>query len=168
MRHYYSEQRKAIILKRLLPPFNESISKVSRDEGIPKTTLFTWKQKQGELKKMVPQIVKKKPQFTAETRFAILVETATMSEAALSVYCREKGLYPEQVKAWKAECLSSMAPQPSKLSYAEKQEAKKDQKRIRELEKELRKKEKALAEAAALLMLRKKLRALYGEDSEDD
>jgi hypothetical protein len=43
-----------------------------------------------------------------------------------------------------------------------------DKKQIRQLEKELRRKERALAEAAALLVLRKKLKAFYGEDPEDD
>jgi transposase len=39
--------------------------------------------------------------------------------------------------------------------------------RVRELEKELRRKDKALAEAAALLVLQKKVQAIWG-DADDD
>jgi transposase-like protein len=89
-----------------------------------------------------------------------------MSELELGEYCREKGLYPEQMKQWKAEFISSLKG-VSVSNEQEKTQGKDDKKRINHLEKELRRKEKALAEAAALLILGKKLQAFYGEGSED-
>jgi len=97
----------------------------------------------------------------------VLVETATLHEAELSQYCREKGLYPEQVNAWKQDCIEGANSSPKRKREVLKQSSA-DKKRIRQLEKELRRKEKALAETAALLVLRKKLNAFYEEDLEDD
>lgn len=76
-------------------------------------------------------------------------------------------LYPDQVKSWKQDCLDGFSSSPERKKQELKQ-SKVDKKRVRQLEKELRRKEKALAEAAALLVLRKKLNAFYGEEPEDD
>ncbi len=104
--------------------------------------------------------------WPAEAKLAVVIETASLSEVELSRYCREKGLYPEQAKAWKQACLDG---QRSALLQAqnEREQTKADKKRIRELERELNRKEKALAEAAALLVLRKKLNALWGDNGDD-
>ena len=70
------------------------------------------------------------------------------------------------MKVWKQDCLNGVSKQPSKKKEVLKQ-AKDDKKRIRQLEKELHRKEKALAETAALLVLRKKLNALWEDDNEE-
>ena len=106
--------------------------------------------------------------WSAESKLAVVVETALLSEVELSEYCREKGLYPDQVKAWKqAGILGQEAATQQKQAVVGAQ-ARADQKRIRDLERELRRKDKALAEAAALLILRKKLDALWGSDAGED
>ena len=97
----------------------------------------------------------------------MVVETIALSESELSEYCRQKGLYPEQVKTWKQDCLAGFESTPARKAQALKQ-SKSDRKQIRKLEKDLRRKERALAETAALLVLRKKLNAFYEEDQEDD
>ena len=92
--------------------------------------------------------------WSNEEKFAVVLETAALSAADLNQYCREKGLYPEQVKQWKQACIAGntvKATRNTKLT-AEQQSAKK---RIKELEREIRRKEKALAESAALLVLGK-------------
>jgi transposase-like protein len=103
--------------------------------------------------------------WPAEAKLAAVIETATLSEVELSQYCREKGLFPEQVKGWRQACLDGQAS-ATQQTQSERVQAKADKKRIRELERELNRKEKALAEAAALLVLRKKLNALWGDDGE--
>ena len=90
-----------------------------------------------------------------------------MNEAELSEYCRAKGLYVEQVKAWKADSLRGFVSSREQELEA-KQQRKADRKEIKQLKRELRQKEKALAETAALLVLRKKLDAFWENDSEDD
>ena len=96
-----------------------------------------------------------------------MLESAVLSELELSEYCREKGLYPEQVKGWKQDCLEGFCSSPERKREELKQ-AKADKKEIRQLHKELRRKEKALAEAAALLVRRKKLNAFYGDEPKHD
>ena len=96
----------------------------------------------------------------------MVIETAPLSEAELSQYCREKGLLVEQVKEWRSACIMGTMSETQR-KVAEKKQAREDKKRIKQLERELNRKEKALAEAAALLVLRKKLRAYYGEEDED-
>ena len=87
------------------------------------------------------------------------METAALSEAELGEYCRRRGLYPEQIRAWRAACEQANGwDREQQRRFKEAQRT--DQKRRRELERELRRKEKALAEAAALLVLRKKAEAI--------
>ncbi len=89
-----------------------------------------------------------------------------MSEAEMSQYCHEKGLYREQVFEWKQDCLGDF--QSSKSQDKEiKIQAKANKSEIKSLKRELRYKDKALAETAALLVLRKKLNFLWGDDSEE-
>ena len=107
---------------------------------------------------MNSKVVRISTLWSAEVRFSAIVETVTMSELELGAYCREKGLYLEQIKGWKSEVIASLTGDPVS-SQQEKAQGKGDKKRINQLEKELRRKEKALAEAAALLILGKKLQA---------
>jgi transposase-like protein len=79
----------------------------------------------------------------------------------LSRYCREKGIYVEQARAWRQAALHGQ--HDALVSrQAERQQSREDQKRIKQLERELNRKEKALAEAAALLVLGKKFEAIWG------
>ena len=104
-------------------------------------------------------------QWSAETKLATIIETASMSEAQLSEYCRSKGIYPEQITQWKINCISGFATSQEQTQKI-KQQSKQDKTKIKSLEKELSRKEKALAETAALLVLRKKFNALYGDEAE--
>src|SRR5690606_21850056 len=161
----YSPERKTAILKKLLPPLNMSIAEVSRQENISNVTLYTWRKQLLEKGVVVPDSHSPE-QWSAEAKLAVVAETLAFSEVELSEYCREKSLFPEQVKAWKSAFLGSQRP-AGKSSKAElkvaAREALRDKKEIHQLKKELRRKEKALAEAAALLVLRKKLNAFWEE-----
>lgn len=163
----YSPERKAAILKKLLPPLNMSVAELSRQENVSTVTLYTWRKQMRERGHVVPGSQSSPEQWSAEAKVAVVVETATLSEVELNEYCRKKGLFPEQVKAWKEACLAVHRP-AAKLTAAEREERRQDKKRIRSLEKELRRKERALAEAAALLVLRKKLNAFWDEKNDAD
>lgn len=100
--------------------------------------------------------------LSATQKLAVVTETGQMNEAELSEYCRKKGVYPQQVKDWRSQAEAAMAGMM--VSGKEHRQALKWQRRQREqLERELRRKEKALAETAALLTLRKKAVAIWGE-----
>ncbi|MGH8601253.1 MAG: IS3 family transposase [Gammaproteobacteria bacterium] len=157
----YSPERKAALLKKLLPPLNLSVAELARQEGISEMTLYAWRKQAKAGGAAVPGDKKLPDDWPAEAKFAVVLETATLSEIELSEYCRSKGLYPKQVNAWREACIQGQqTAQATKQS--DREQARADKKRIRELERELRRKDKALAEAAAILVLRKKPQCLLG------
>jgi transposase-like protein len=163
----YSEERKQQILNKLLPPSNMTVAEVSRHEGIGVQTLYNWRDKAKQQGRPVPGSKPTSEHWSAEAKFATVLETASLNEAELSEYCRAKGLYVDQVKAWKADALRGfMSSREQELEAKRQRQA--DHKEIKQLKSELRRKEKALAETAALLVLRKKLNALWENDNEDD
>ena len=104
-------------------------------------------------------------EWDSPVKFAVVLETASLSEEALAAYCRSKGLYVEQVRVWRAACEQANARRDvDAATHA--QRHKTDKRRIVELERELHRKEKALAEAATLLVLAKKYRALLLQDED--
>jgi transposase len=102
--------------------------------------------------------------WSGEAKFAVVIETAPLNAGELSEYCRAKGLYPEQVARWRQACIEGAAAQESR-DQAVTGRLKAAKQQIRTLEKDLRRKEKALAESAALLVLQKKFNTLW-EDEE--
>lgn len=163
----YAVERKEAILKKLLPPVNKTVAELSREEGISANTLYNWRDQAKQTGAPLPGKTTTSENWSAETKLAVIIETAAYSESELSQYCREKGLYKEQVKQWKVHCLSGFAVSQQQQKEAIKK-AKADQHKIKSLKKELRHKEKALAETAALLVLRKKLSAFWETTDEDD
>ena len=104
--------------------------------------------------------------WSTQDKFLIVVETASLNETELAEYARKKGLYVEQIKAWKDACMNAnggIAKEAARLN----RELKESQKERKKLEKEIQRKDKALAEAAALLVLSKKANAIWG-DPEDE
>lgn len=102
--------------------------------------------------------------FTNEEKLAVMIETADFNELELGEYCRRKGLYPEQISGWKK---SFILGDVSGIKKADREQSRKQSQTIKVLQRELQRKEKALAEAAALLVLQKKFQALW-EDPEDE
>lgn len=159
-------ERKEAILKKMLPPLSISVTKLATEEGICKKTLYNWRNQLKSQGQIVPLASQKPDEWSGEAKLAVVTEVAPLSEIELSQYCREKGLLVEQVKAWRNGCILGNTTDPKRLA-AQKKQSREDKKRIKQLERELNRKEKALAEAAALLVLRKKLQAYYAEEDED-
>lgn len=162
----YSEEQRSSILVKLLPPHNMTVAEVSRQANISVQTLYTWRNKAKKEGSPVPGKTPTSDNWSAEAKLAVVIETAALSESELSKYCREKGLYVEQVQSWKRDCLQGFQSSDAQ-NKAIRQQSKNDKAEIKTLKKDLRMKEKALAETAALLVLRKKLNALWDEDDEE-
>ena len=160
--HYqrHSSQFKEAILNKLSQS-SLSVRKFAEQEGINLSTLYSW-QKQFNTSGLKVSKVSSSDKWSSEEKFAVVLETSTLSEIELSEYCRTKGLYPEQIKAWKQACIAGNTTKPNKR-VKQTPEQKADKKRIKALERELRRKEKALAETAALLVLGKKYDAYWKE-----
>jgi transposase len=96
--------------------------------------------------------------WTAEEKVDAMLSYEKLSEEQRGLFLREKGLHEVQLGKWKAELIEAMKLKPFAGGKNSAQ-----QKRIAALERELRRKEAALAEAAALLMLKKKADSIWGE-----
>jgi len=125
-----SHERKTGILAKLLPPYNMTVTAVAQMEGISEATLCNWRNQAKSEGKPVPGADKTTDQWSAEARFAVIVETATFSEAEIAEYCRKKGLYPGQIIQWKQGLMQTENP-------GDKAALKQSQKKIKQLEKEL-------------------------------
>ena len=101
-----------------------------------------------------------------KNKLAVVIETAALNEEGLAEYCRQKGLYVEQIARWR-EAAAAGAETQRPLSVAERRELQQERKKTRKLTKELRRKDKALAETAALLVLQKKAREIWGDEEDD-
>ena len=108
----------------------------------------------------------KTQELSPETKLTIIIDTAKLNETELAEYCRSKGLYPEQIAQWKTQSLTGVSTSEQQTALGRKQHQT-DQKQIKQLKQEIKRKDKALAEAAAILILRKKLNALWGEDEDE-
>lgn len=156
----YTREEKDRLTKRLLPPENCTPTGLSVETGISQSTLATWKTK------ALKGNTVRKSTLSSREKFIMVLETYTMSEVELSRYCREKGIYTEDIKKWRVGCIDGNGNETTDTKEL-KQALLEDKKKIKTLEKELTRKEKALAETATLLVLRKKLTAIL-EENEDD
>ena len=162
----YSEAFKEQVVRKMMPPNARSVADVARETGVSEPTLYAWREQYRQAGKAVPADPSNPENWSGQDKLAVVIETAAMNEQELSVYCRRKGLYPEQIQRWR-EAAASANEQHPPLSREERRALQEERKRARRLEKELKRKEKALAEAAALLVLQKKAQALWGEPEGD-
>lgn len=157
----YSPEFRLKVLQQLLPPTNLSIEELSEKEGVSRVTLYNWRQQQLlEGIKMIKKESTSPEGWSPDQKLAVVVETYSMNTEEMNEYCRHKGLFSDQIKSWKKACLAGYA-WSTKNKQLETDKAKQSKKKIRSLEKELHRKEKALAETAALLTLGKKYDALW-------
>ena len=161
----YSAERKAAIIGKMLPPNNTSIRQLSRSEGVSEATLYNWRKQARQDGKLAPKTGSGPEGWSSKDKFAAVVETAAMNAAELAQYCRQRGLFVEQIKAWRTACEQAADLEQADMARHT-QTRREDKKRIQALERDLARKEKALAEAAALLVLRKKMGAIWS-DGED-
>ena len=164
----YSEAVKADVRRRMHPPHRQSVARISEELGIHVMTLYKWRKAwrlQGEV---VPASEKEPEGWSAAVKFTVVLESAGLNATELSAYCRERGLYPEQVSHWRQVAQNANA-KPVR-TMAEQKDLEKlhaqDQREIKALKKELQRKEKAMAEMAALLVLQKKWDAFCSEEEE--
>ena len=140
-------------MARLLPPESSAPDVVSREVGVSVETLERWRAQ------ALSAAAGEQPGFgsqrwTAAARLEAVITTAAMNEATRSAWCREQGLYPAELDGWKRDAIGGLG-EPRGASVAD---TRQDRRRIKELERELHRKDKALAETAALLVLSKNCR----------
>jgi transposase len=160
----YSKEFKDSIIARMLPPNNEGVPQLARETGVPKDTLYSWRLKHRNASADALARQEASGDLSSEEKFAVVIETASLNEVELSEYCRRKGFYPEQIQAWRKACMQANAPATPQIDQTQ---ARVQAKQVKQLEAEVRRKDKALAETAALLVLQKKVQAIWGEPEDE-
>jgi len=159
----YSKEKRQHALSLMSAPEKLSVPEVSVRTGVSKATLYLWQREARAQGLAVPAGSGVAEGWSARDKFGVVVETAGLPEAEMAEYCRKKGLFIEQLRGWRQACEAGIAAGGADSGPALRDE----RKRSRHLERELRRKERALAETAALLVLSRKLEAFRteGEDA---
>ena len=153
----YSKERKEAVIKKMLSPHLKTVPQLHEEEGIALSTLYKWQaeyRQNGSL-----QVDSDLPNWDSKRKFSAVLAVASMNEAEKSAYCREHGIYPEYIERWKTACENANDWDRSKNIEIQKKLST-ERTKTKDLDKQLKRKEKALAEAAALLLLQKKSNAL--------
>ncbi len=158
----YSDSFKETMVQKMTGTNAKSATALAEEVEIPQSTLSRWLREYGRFGSTEDGMNKKKrPQnWTAEEKLRAVIAYEGKNEEERGLYLRSQGLYSVDIKRWREEILEALSKKPKKGKNPR-------DRRIRELEGELRRKEKALAETAALLVLKKKARVIWG-DSEDE
>ena len=157
----YSKELKNATLKRVLPPDQEPISKVAKELGISEQTIRNWVKEAGVSGMENLSGEESAQRWTSKDKFNIVVETLGLNEIELAEYARKKGIFTDDIHLWRDACMNANDGTAKEISKLNKK-LKDVEKEKKELAKELEVKTKALAETAALLVLRKKAQSIWG------
>jgi transposase-like protein len=164
----YSEDLKKTMVRKITTPGGPSATALSEEVGIAQPTLSRWVREMGEAPGDGRDRMPLRPQeWSAERKVKAVAETSVLSELEVGAYLRREGLHSHHLQQWRNEMLEAIGKSPT-ATARKKTELAQAKKRIRDLERELRRKDKALAEATARLILKKKAALIWGPHDEDD
>ena len=163
----YSEAFKRKVVQRMLSPHARPMRVLAREFGVPSATLYRWRTT-ATLGAMAPDnpatpadnVSDLKRPVTAEEKLAVVLEAASVPEADLGAFLRRRGLQEAELREWRQQALNGLRGTSGGKRTDE-------TRRVKTLERELQRKDKALAETAALLVLKKKVLAYWGDEDDD-
>ena len=168
----YSEEFKQQAVQKVLNRGQGvTIEDIATPLGVAMSTMYRWTidfqrtTSTGHNKKtMMKSTNEKRPEdWTNEQRFNAIIACHDLSPEQISAYCRSQGIYPHHLEQWKLDFLgTNIEPEPVMSSLKMRQLSQQNQK----LKRELTRKDKALAETAALLVLQKKVQDIWKEDED--
>jgi transposase-like protein len=155
----YSEEFKKTIVQKMSMPGGKSVIALSREIGVCEQTLYNWR-------KIIQNNVTREQSprgWRISDKYQAVLDTANKTGEELGILLRQKGLQTTHIELWKEECKSVLSDKSLK------EENRKLKQRNAELEKEINKKDKTIAEVTSLLVLKKKAKemGLIKEDEED-
>jgi transposase len=136
---------------------------LAEEFGVSRSSIQNWlrQYRQSGGQRVAPK--EKSPQsWSRSQRLDALLETHGMSEEQRGAWCRQRGVHTHQLEQWRHELIDSDSG--SVTGAAETRSLRQENKALK---KELRRKEKALAETTALLVLKKKAADIWGETEDD-
>ena len=152
----FSVAFKQKMVQRLTGKNAVSATQLARETGVAQQNLSRWLEEARSLPIMADRPKPAVRGWTVEQKARVLADASQLDAGELTVYLEREGVKLAEYEQWRIALDEGGAASAS------------TNKRIRQLERELARKEKALAEAAALLVLKKKVDTLYGEDEDDD
>ena len=162
----YSEEFREEMVAKLLHPRGPTVMELSADTGVSEKTLYDWKKKYGVESGMTKKYKKSPRKWTAEEKMKAIIETHSLDEQELGAYVRRHGFTRADLERWKKEVLEP--PQKGRGRPKLDPEVKASRREVKDLKRDLRRKEKALAEATALLVLKKKAELIWGVPEDDE
>jgi transposase len=171
----YTDGLRDRMVERMVGSNAVSPDKLALEVGIGKSTLWKWRKAaldghatnaRAQGASMKKKKKKTQVQRSAQEKLQVVLAAAALSEDELGAFLRTQGVHEAELELWKQEMLEGLE-QAGVHKRAAKQQHSKDSERIRQLERELGRKERALAEAAALLLLQKKVREIWGDEGDD-
>jgi len=154
----YTKAFKEQAIEKVLQRGHKTINSIADELNVNHHTLKNWLQPYDQRESMPKTLANKRPEdLGPEERFQLLMESSALEGEALNAFCRQKGIFSHHLEAWKKAFL--FPPQNAVKTASDK--VLRDENK--QLKKELNRKEKALAEAAALLVLQKKFNAFWEE-----
>jgi transposase len=164
----YSDMFKRKMVQRLSGSEAVSATALSKQVDVPQATLSKWLREAGTAAAYPLQVNAMAPRrpedWPAEEKLKTVLEAVGLSDEELGAFLRQKGLHEAHLERWRQQMIDGLQHKPpSKTARSHPG----DLKRIRTLEKELKRKDKALAETAALLVLKKKVQEIWGDADEN-
>jgi transposase-like protein len=160
----YPAAFKAAMVRRMMEPNRVPTAELAAEVGVDKSTLSRWVREAGTTDSMstTRKTTGGRPDDrTADEKLQLVLEASLLTDEELGEFLRRNGLHEADLERWREEALAGLGDRRQGRRRAA------DTKRIRELEREVRRKDKALAEAAALLVLQKKAQAIWGAGDDD-
>lgn len=168
----YSDMFKRKMIQRMSGPEAISASALAKQVDVPQTTLSKWRRRAGQKAAYVfpnnahpstpvnPMKPRRPEDWPAAEKLKTVLEAQGLGDGELGVFLRQKGLHEAHLERWRQQMIEGLQMKPMEKKP---QSHPADLKRIRALEQELRRKDKALAETAALLVLKKKVQEIWGD-----
>lgn len=158
----YSIEFREEMVKRMVGPAAQSANSLSREVGVSVPTLTRWRRKACTIEGMPSKKPSKRVQdWTPSERLQAVIKTDGLSEEELGAYLRENGLHAKTLNLWRETMKQSLE------NTGESQELRETKRKNQELRRELNRKDKALAETTALLVLKKKVDLILGSEDEE-
>jgi transposase-like protein len=157
-RAQYTEAFRQQALAKVYSRGSRSVKSIAEELNINPWTLKNWMKSRKDPSVAHGSVEKRPGDWSASERLEALMHTHAMDDAALAAWCRERGLFPHHLKQWRMQFESGRTTADTHAS-----ELRELKRSVQALERDLGRKEKALAEAAALLVLQKKYQALWEE-----
>jgi len=163
-RYGHSEEFKKSVVQKLLTRGTRRVKDIADEAGVKTPTLYDWRDKFATISDMKKPT---KPQSRpAKDKLKALVEFNALPIEERGEYLRKNGLFEESILEWQKQMTEAL--NPPKKSQQERHELMLEKKKVKQLEKEIRRKDKALAEVSALLVLKKKADLIWGTTEEDE